>query len=52
VLEVQQAQRGIDAPPSVILEIQDIRTAVEELRKQIRDSDKNTDFLIRQIVEN
>lgn len=51
VLELREAQKGIDTEPSILIEIQDIRTAVEELRKQIRDSEPRTDFLIKQITD-
>ncbi len=45
VLELQQAAKGLDVPPQIILEIQDIRTALEELRKQIKNSETKTGSL-------
>lgn len=47
ILELQQAQRGLSVPPEIIMEIQDIRTELEKLRKEIRESEPRTDFLIQ-----
>lgn len=47
-MELCEARKGFETEPSILIEIQDIRTAVEELRKQIRDTNVRTDFLIGQ----
>jgi hypothetical protein len=50
VLEVQEAIKGIDTDPHIIIEIQEIRTRLEKLYKQARETTVKTDFLIRQIM--
>lgn len=47
VLEMQQALKGIDTDPQIIIEIQDIRTELEKLYKQIKATEVRTDFLIQ-----
>lgn len=42
ILELQQAQFGLAVPPHIILQIQDIRTRLEELRKEIKTSETKT----------
>lgn len=49
VLEVQEALKGIDTNPYIILEIQDIRTKLEELYKEAKESEVRTDLLLKQI---
>ena len=51
ILELRQAQMGLNTPPEILLEIQDIRTAIEQLRRQIRDADVRTDYLTRPFME-
>lgn len=50
VLEVQQALRGLEAPPSLIIEIQEIRTELEQLYKQVRENQVRTDSLIDRLT--
>lgn len=52
MLEMQQALKGMEAPPALILEIQDIRTELEKLYRQVKEADVRTDALIRQVTEN
>lgn len=47
VLEVQQAMKGMEAPASLILEIQDIRTELEKLYAEAQASEKRTDTLVK-----
>ncbi len=47
VLEFQQALKGLDTDPQIIIEIQDIRVELEKLYKQVRRSEIRSDFLIR-----
>ena len=51
VLEIQQAMKGLESPPSLILEIQDIRTELEKLYAEARASGVRTDTLVSRINE-
>lgn len=51
VLQLKEAQRGLDVEPSIILGIQDMRTKIEELKAKLKNSETRTDYLIGQILE-
>lgn len=46
VLELQQAQFGLAVPPHIIIQIQNIRTELEKLRREIKSSETKTGSLI------
>lgn len=50
VLEIQQALRGLESPPSLVLEIQEIRTELEQLYKQAKQNQVRTDSLMGKIT--
>lgn len=51
VLQIRQAERGLDIEPYVVIEIQKIRTKLEELYRQAQSTTVRTDALIRQLTE-
>lgn len=49
-LEVKAHLMGYNVDPSVTIEIANIRTEVEKMRKALRDIKPLTDFLIQRII--
>lgn len=45
VLELQQARFGLAVPPHIIVQIQDIRTELEKLRREIKSNETRTGSL-------
>jgi len=50
VLQLKQAQKGLDVEPYVIIEIQKIRTELEKLYKQAQETTIKTDHLIERLA--
>lgn len=45
LLELQMAQRGNQTDPAILMEIQDIRTVVEELRRELAAAETDSGIL-------
>ena len=45
ILELQQAHSGSTTEPKIIMEIQDVRTELEKLRWELRNSETDSDYL-------
>jgi len=50
VLEIKQALRGLESPPLLDLEIQEIRTELEQLYRQAKQNQVRTDSLMGKIT--
>lgn len=46
ILEMQHAVRGNTTDPAIIIELQDIRTELERLRKELSEAEIKSDYLL------
>lgn len=50
LLQMQEAVKGIDTPPEIIIEIQDIRLSLEKLLGAVKKSETRSDYLINRLA--